>query len=171
MSALNDSPPQSTDLMRETPAESAPAEPPPQVTNAKPRRVRVYGISHLVRGPLTLEPDPEPTMTSQEAWAAMRLADTEGDLDDFKVFFLEYVRNDKSLTFADMEKKFRLEGLNTHLIALVRCLVSVGNVGTGDSLAENDQEFAGRDRYEVPCLVPIRGKESSNPVATPLKFY
>jgi hypothetical protein len=59
-------------------------------------------------------------MTSDEAWAALCFADRDHDLDDFKVFFLEYVRNNKGLTFVDLEKKFREEGLGTYLIALVR---------------------------------------------------
>lgn len=67
-----------------------------------------------------VEPDPEPTMTSDEAWAALVAADQEKDLDDFKVFFLEYVRNNKRLTFVDLENKFREEGLGVYLIALVR---------------------------------------------------
>jgi len=58
-------------------------------------------------------------MTSDEAWAALLAADQEKDLDDFKVFFLEYVRNNKELTFVDLEKKFRDEGLGVYLIALV----------------------------------------------------
>jgi hypothetical protein len=58
-------------------------------------------------------------MTSDEAWAALLTADQEKDLDDFKVFFLEYVRNNKELTFVDLEKKFRDEGLGVYLIALV----------------------------------------------------
>src|ERR1700736_3327431 len=68
---------------------------------------------------LTKEPEPEPTMTSEEAWAAIVAADEEKDLDDFKVFFLEYVRNNKTLTFADLENKFRQEGLHVYLIAMV----------------------------------------------------
>lgn len=58
-------------------------------------------------------------MTSDEAWAAIVSANQEKDLDDFKVFFLEYVRNNKELTFADLEKKFRDEGLGVYLIAMV----------------------------------------------------
>ena len=58
-------------------------------------------------------------MTSDEAWTALVSADQENDLDDFKVFFLEYVRNNKSLTFVDLEKKFREEGLGVYLIAMV----------------------------------------------------
>ena len=58
-------------------------------------------------------------MTSEEAWAAIVAADEEKDLDDFKVFFLEYVRNNKTLTFADLENKFRQEGLHVYLIAMV----------------------------------------------------
>jgi hypothetical protein len=66
-----------------------------------------------------IEPDPEPTMAADEAWAALVAADQEQDLDDFKVFFLEYVRNNKTLTFIDLEKKFREEGLGVYLIAIV----------------------------------------------------
>lgn len=58
-------------------------------------------------------------MTSDEAWTALIAANQEEDLDDFKVFFLEYVRNNKELTFVDMEKKFRDEGLGVYLIAIV----------------------------------------------------
>jgi len=58
-------------------------------------------------------------MTSDEAWAALLTADQEKDLDDFKVFFLEYARNNKELSFVDLEKKFRDEGLGVYLIALV----------------------------------------------------
>jgi hypothetical protein len=65
------------------------------------------------------EPDPEPTMTADEALAALVAADQEQDLDDFKVFFLEYVRNNKTLTFVDLEKKFRDEALGVYLIAIV----------------------------------------------------
>ena len=60
-------------------------------------------------------------MTSDEAWAALVSADQEQDLDDLKVFFLEYVRNNKNLTFVDLEKKFRQAGLGVYLIALVLC--------------------------------------------------
>lgn len=107
-----------------------------------PRRPRAYGMcSHLTPSPLHLhprvpmggdllfwchltgfvgvEPEPEPTMTSDEAWAALVSADQEEDLDDFKVFFLEYVRNNKDLTFVELEKKFREEGLGVYLIAIV----------------------------------------------------
>ena len=66
-----------------------------------------------------VEPEPEPTMTSDEAWAALVSADQEEDLDDFKVFFLEYFRNNKDLTFVELEKKFREEGLGVYLIAIV----------------------------------------------------
>jgi hypothetical protein len=79
----------------------------------------------IMQGYLTLwciEPDPEPTLTSDEAWTALVLADQERDLDDFKVFFLEYVRNNKELTFVDLEKKFREEGLGVYLIAIVSSL-------------------------------------------------
>jgi len=65
------------------------------------------------------EPDPEPTMTSDEAWAALLSANQEKDLDDFKVFFLEYVRNNKHLTFVDLEKKFRESHFDVYLIAMV----------------------------------------------------
>jgi hypothetical protein len=58
-------------------------------------------------------------MTSDEAWAALVAANQEQDLDDFKVFFLEYVRNNKALTFVDLENKFREEGLAVYLIAMV----------------------------------------------------
>jgi hypothetical protein len=58
-------------------------------------------------------------MTSDEAWAALVAADQEHDLDDFKVFFLEYVRNNNHLTFVDLETKFREEGLGVYLIAIV----------------------------------------------------
>jgi len=58
-------------------------------------------------------------MTSDEAWTALVTANQEKDLDDFKVFFLEYVRNNKELTFVDMEKKFREECLEVYLIAIV----------------------------------------------------
>jgi hypothetical protein len=58
-------------------------------------------------------------MTSDEAWAALVAANQEQDLDDFKVFFLEYVRNNKALTFVDVENKFREEGLAVYLIAMV----------------------------------------------------
>ena len=66
-----------------------------------------------------VEPDPEPTMTSEEAWQALLSANQEQDLDDFKVFFLEYVRNNKELTFVDLEKKFREAHLAVYLIAIV----------------------------------------------------
>lgn len=66
-----------------------------------------------------VEPDPEPTMTSEEAWQALLSANQEQDLDDFKVFFLEYVRNNKELTFVDIEKKFREAHLAVYLIAIV----------------------------------------------------
>jgi len=66
-----------------------------------------------------IEPDPEPTMTSEEAWQALLSANQEQDLDDFKVFFLEYVRNNKELTFVDLEKKFREAHLSVYLIAIV----------------------------------------------------
>jgi hypothetical protein len=66
-----------------------------------------------------VKPEPEPTMSSEEAWAALISADQEQDLDDFKVFFLEYVRNNKHLTFVELEKKFREEGLGVYLIAIV----------------------------------------------------
>ena len=66
-----------------------------------------------------IEPDPEPTMTSDEAWAALVSANHEKDLDDFKVFFLEYVRNNKHLTFVDLEKKFRENHFDVYLIAMV----------------------------------------------------
>ena len=68
---------------------------------------------------LMIEPDPEPTMTSDEAWAAILSANQEKDLDDFKVFFLEYVRNNKHLTFVDLEKKFRESHFDVYLIAMV----------------------------------------------------
>jgi hypothetical protein len=58
-------------------------------------------------------------LTSEEAWEALVAADKEKDLDDFKVYFLEYVRNNKSLTFVDLEKKFREEELGVYLIAMV----------------------------------------------------
>jgi len=65
---------------------------------------------------------PEPFMSSDEAWAALVSADQEQDLDDFKVFFLEFARNNKDLTFVDLEKKFREEGLRVYLIAIVPSL-------------------------------------------------
>ena len=74
-------------------------------------------LTHLTR--FFAEPDPEPTMTADEAWAALVSADQEQDLDDFKVFFLEYVRNNKTLTFPDLENKFREAALGVYLIALV----------------------------------------------------
>ena len=61
-------------------------------------------------------------MSSDEAWAALVSADQEQDLDDFKVFFLEFARNNKDLTFVDLEKKFREEGLRVYLIAIVPSL-------------------------------------------------
>ena len=69
-----------------------------------------------------VEPEPEPTMSSDEAWAALVSADQEQDLDDFKVFFLEFARNNKDLTFVDLEKKFREDGLRVYLIAIVTSL-------------------------------------------------
>ena len=61
-------------------------------------------------------------MSSDEAWAALVSADQEQDLDDFKVFFLEFARNNKDLTFVVLEKKFREEGLRVYLIAIVTSL-------------------------------------------------
>jgi len=58
-------------------------------------------------------------MSSDEAWNALVSADGEEDLDDFKVYFLEYVRSNKDLNFVDLEKKFRAEGLSVYLIAMV----------------------------------------------------
>lgn len=66
-----------------------------------------------------VEPDPEPTMTAEEAWQALLSANQEQDLDDFKVFFLEYVRNNKQLTFVDLENMFREAHLDVYLIAIV----------------------------------------------------
>lgn len=64
-------------------------------------------------------------MTSDEAWTALVSADNDEDLDDFKVYFLEYVRNNKELNFVDLEKKFRQDGLHVYLIAIVRSPTSV----------------------------------------------
>jgi hypothetical protein len=58
-------------------------------------------------------------MSSEEAWNALVSANQEKDLDDFKVFFLEFARNNKDLTFVDLEKKFREEGLDVYLVAMV----------------------------------------------------
>jgi len=58
-------------------------------------------------------------MTSEEAWNALVSADEEEDLDDFKVYFLEYVRSNKDLSFVDLENKFRAEGLSVYLIGMV----------------------------------------------------
>ena len=58
-------------------------------------------------------------MTSDEAWAALCSANQEKDLDDFKVFFLEYVRNNKELTFVELEKMFREHHFEVYLIAMV----------------------------------------------------
>ena len=58
-------------------------------------------------------------MSSDEAWNALVSADGEEDLDDFKVYFLEYVRSNKDLSFVDLENKFRAEGLSVYLIAMV----------------------------------------------------
>lgn len=76
---------------------------------------------HLI---IFVEPEPEPTMASDEAWTALVAANQEQDLDDFKVFFLEYVRNNKELTFVDLENKFREEGLAVYLIAMVISLLT-----------------------------------------------
>jgi hypothetical protein len=65
---------------------------------------------------------PEPFMSSDEAWAALVSADQEQDLDDFKLFLLEFARNSKDLMFVDLEKKFREEGLRVYLIAIVTSL-------------------------------------------------
>ena len=67
-------------------------------------------------------------MTSDEAWAALLAADQEQDLDDFKVFFLEYARNNKDLTFVDLEKKLRDQGLGVYLIALVPLTIPCSSV-------------------------------------------
>jgi hypothetical protein len=58
-------------------------------------------------------------MTSEDAWDGMVSAEQIKDLRLFKTFFLEYVRNNKDLTFIDVEKKFREEGLDVYLIAFV----------------------------------------------------
>ena len=68
---------------------------------------------------INVEPDPEATMTSEEAWQALVSADKEKDLDDFKVYFLEYARNNKELTFVDLENKLRKDGLGIYLVAIV----------------------------------------------------
>jgi hypothetical protein len=67
-------------------------------------------------------------MTSDEAWSALVAANQEEDLDDFKVFFLEYVRNNKELTFVDLENKFREEALGVYLIAMVFPLIVIWQV-------------------------------------------
>jgi hypothetical protein len=82
------------------------------------------GFGCHLTGFVGVEPEPEPTMSSDEAWAALVSADQEQDLDDFKVFFLEFARNNKDLTFVDLEKKFREEGLRVYLIAIVTSLLS-----------------------------------------------
>jgi hypothetical protein len=139
-----------------------------------------------------IEPDPEPTMTSDEAWAALTSANLEKDLDDFKVFFLEYVRNNKQLTFVDLEKMFREHHFEVYLIAMVTLpnpsffvspfpslrefslsilcygsLFYVLIVGKRDSATENDSQFAGGNRKEIPCLLPTRSEESPHSVPFP----
>ena len=84
-------------------------------------------------------------MTSDEAWTALIAADQEKDLDDFKVFFLEYVRNNKSLRFHDLEQKFRQEGLGVYLIAMVHSPLNA-DVGKIYSGAEDDSRSSGKYR-------------------------
>jgi len=129
----------------------------------RPRKDREYGmylVSSLIAQSacrqLIVEPDPEPTMTSDEAWAALVSADQEKDLDDFKVFFLEYVRNNKSLTFVDLEKKFRDEGLGVYLIAMVSNAIPALILGKRDPSTKNDSRSPGGNRKEVSRLLPTR---------------
>lgn len=77
-----------------------------------------FGLGHLtVDRPLVA--DGQPTMTSEDAWDAVVSAEQSKYLRLFKTFFLKYVRKNKDLTFIDLEKKFRKEGLDVYLIAFV----------------------------------------------------
>ena len=90
-------------------------------------------------------------MTSDEAWSALVSADEEKDLDDFKVYFLEYVRNNKDLTFVDLEKKFRAEGLSVYLIAMVLPSIALNPLS---SLTVQSDSFM--KEKEIPLQKTIR---------------
>jgi hypothetical protein len=120
-------------------------------------------------------------MTSDEAWSALVSADKDQDLDDFKVYFLEYVRNNKELTFVDLEKKFRQDGLHVYLIAIVRtlypnlhltlllCNISDEfGVGKGNPPSKDHPQSPRRDRQEIPRVLPAWLQKPSYPVTPPL---
>lgn len=77
-----------------------------------------------------------PDKTPQEAWAGLKKADEERDLDDFRDVsvsllmlpfqlansyqaFQVYTKAEPAMTFVDIEKKLRAEKANVYLIALV----------------------------------------------------
>ena len=120
----------------------------------------------IIRLICVVEPDPEPTMSSDEAWTALVQADRDKDLDDFKVFFLEYVRNNRELTFVDLERKFREEGLGVYLIAIVfpiptNVAKNANLVGKRYSSTKNNSQPPGQNRKKVSCLFPTWIQESS----------
>jgi len=119
-------------------------------------------------------------MTSDEAWAALIAANQEEDLDDFKVFFLEYVRNNKELTFVDMEKKFRDEGLGVYLIAIVLShpkhfifppyFQSDVYLGKGNSSTKNNPQSSRRNWEKISRFFPTWTQKSSYSVSPSISF-
>ncbi|KAJ5345040.1 hypothetical protein N7452_003044 [Penicillium brevicompactum] len=57
-------------------------------------------------------------MLPVEAWAAMKKASDERDLDDFREALKIYSKSSPEETFADIEKKMREEAFKIHIIAL-----------------------------------------------------
>ncbi|EED17718.1 zinc knuckle transcription factor (CnjB), putative [Talaromyces stipitatus ATCC 10500] len=56
--------------------------------------------------------------TPEQAWAMIKKADAERDLDDFREALKVYMKADPTKTFVDIEKQLRAEGAKIYLIAL-----------------------------------------------------
>ena len=88
-----------------------------------------HRAAECTAGRFDFVPPGTPVIDSAVAWAAMQAADKEKDLDEFKENFWAYVaaliRDHMAgeLDLADLEKGFRDEQWNIHLIAKVSLVI------------------------------------------------
>ena len=64
------------------------------------------------------------TKTPDDAWADLKKADEERDLDDLKEAIKVYHKAEPETTWLSLEQAFRTQKFNTHLIANVSSVIT-----------------------------------------------
>ncbi|KAI9753347.1 MAG: hypothetical protein M4579_005205 [Chaenotheca gracillima] len=126
-----------------------------------PRKGWVLALTVARKGHLTLDcKNPRAfdrsnvaDMDGDKAWEVLKVADKERDLDAFRESLLVYTKAVPDTTFIQLEKAFRLQGFQVHLIAIEKQIPKTQTIvdlqGKLDLTYQVQFHFAARPRRKV----------------------